>query len=111
MQHRKPVGIQPRWRVPEPPQALVTAMAMVASAALPLFALTSLVPRELVLPVLCLIAIAGAALASLIAWRRGTVRDPQRVTAWDVAGALAFVACATAILSDPRQLVSVTGLL
>lgn len=108
MQHRKPVGIEPRWRVPEPPQSLITAAAMVGTAALPLYLLTALVPRELVLPVLCLIAVAGTALVSLLAWRRGVRRDPQRVTLWDVAGALAFVACAAAILGDPRQ---VAGLL
>jgi hypothetical protein len=50
------------------------------------------------------IAIAGAALVSLYAWQRGHVRDPKRVTAWDLAGALAFAACAAAILADPRHL-------
>jgi hypothetical protein len=104
MQRRKPVEIQSRWRVPEPPQSLITAAAMVGTAVLPLYLLTSLLPRELVLPTLCVIAIAGAALVSLYAWQRGQTRDPKRVTAWDLAGALAFVACATAILSDPRQL-------
>ena len=108
MQHRKPVGIEPRWRIPEPPASLITAAAMVGTAAIPLYLLTSLVPRELVLPVLCLIAIAGTALVSLLAWRRGVRRDSQRVTLWDVAGALAFVACASAILSNPQQLASLT---
>jgi Na+/melibiose symporter-like transporter len=106
MQRRKPAGLHSRWRIPEPPQSLFTLTAMAASAALPLYALTTLVPRELVLPALCLIAVAGAAIASLVAWRRGSVRNPQRVTAWDVAGALAFVACAAAILSDPQQIVA-----
>ena len=81
---------------------------MVASAALPLLLLASLLPRPLVLPALCLIAIAGAGVAAFIAWRRCTARESQDVTAWDVAGALAFVACASAILSNPEQVISLT---
>jgi hypothetical protein len=104
MQRRKPAGFHPRWRIPEPPQSLLTLTAMAASAVLPLYLLNALVPRELILPALCLIAIAGAAVVSLVAWRQGSIRNPQRVTAWDVAGALAFVACAAAILSDPQQI-------
>ena len=104
MQRRKPVEIQSRWRIPEPPQSLITAAAMVGTAVLPLYLLTSLLPRELVLPTLCVIAIFAAALVSLYAWQRGQARDAKRVTAWDLAGALAFVACAAAILGDPRHL-------
>ncbi len=81
MQHRKPAGIDPRWRIPAPPQALVTLTAMAATVVLPLFLLTSLLPRELVLPVLCLIAVASAALVSLFAWQRSVTNDQQRVTA------------------------------
>jgi hypothetical protein len=107
MQPRKPADFHPRWRLPEPPPALLTATAMIATAALPLYVLTSAVPRDLVLPVLCLIAVAGAAIASFVAWWRGSVRRPDRVTDWDIAGALAFVACAAAILSDPLQVTTV----
>ena len=30
------------------------------------------------------------------------------VTAWDVAGAMAFIACASAILSNPEHMISLT---
>jgi hypothetical protein len=109
MQHRKPAGLDPRWRIPEPPQALVTLTAMVATVVVPLFLLTSLIPRPLVLPVLCLIAIASAAMVSFFAWHRGLTNDRQRITAWDIAGALAFVGVAAAILSNPDQVALLTN--
>jgi hypothetical protein len=108
MQRRKPAGIYPQWRIPEPLQIQIKLAAMAAAAALPLLLLGSLVPRPLVLPALCLIAIAGAGAAALIAWRRGVAFESQTVTAWDVAGALVFVACASAILSNPEQVMSLT---
>jgi hypothetical protein len=108
MQRRKPAGVHLRWRIPEPLHTQIKLAAMVALAALPLLLLASLVPRPLVLPVLCLIAIAGAAIVSLVAWSRGAVRDAQHVTAWDVAGALAFIACAAAVMSNPEQVAHLT---
>jgi len=105
MQRRKPAGIHARWRIPEPLHTQITLAAMAATAALPLLLLAALLPRPLVLPTLCLIAIAGAAIASLVAWRRGAAHNSRNVTAWDVAGALAFIACAAAILSNPDHLV------
>jgi hypothetical protein len=101
MQRRKPAGIH--WRIPEPLHTQTKLAAMAATAALPMLLLALFVPRPLVLPVLCLIAVAGAAAASLVAWKRGSVRDAHHVTAWDVAGALAFVGCAAAMLSNPEQ--------
>jgi hypothetical protein len=103
MQHRKPAGIYPNWRIPDPLRTHGKLAAMAAGAALPLLLLTALLPRPLVLPVLCLIAIAGAAVLSLVAWKRGSVRDATHVTLWDVAGALALVGCAAAMLSNPEQ--------
>lgn len=82
---------------------------MVAIAATPLFVLATVFPRPLVLPVSCLIAITGALVLSLIAWRRGVVWSSQHVTAWDMAGALAFIACGAAILSDPNQIAALTA--
>ena len=93
----------PQWRIPEPLQTHARLAAMVAIAAAPLLLLGSALPRPLVLPVLCLIAIAGAGVVSLIAWRRGATRQPDHVTAWDVAGALLFVGFAAGMLSDPAQ--------
>src|SRR5262245_31879860 len=108
MQRRRTDGFFPRSRLPEPLKSQVKLAIMVATAALPLLLVALVVPRPLVLPVLCLIAIAGAVIASLIAWQRGVVDNPRRITAWDVAGALAFVACAAAIMSDPNQVASLT---
>jgi hypothetical protein len=108
MQHRKPAGIHPKWRIPEPLHSQLMLAARVASAALPLLLLASVLPRPLVLPVLCLIAIVAAGVVSFIAWKRGAARESQDVTAWDIAGAFAFVACASAILSNPEQVISLT---
>jgi hypothetical protein len=108
MQRPKPAGIHPRRRIPEPLHTQMKLAAMAATAALPLWLLAALLPRPLVLPTLCLIAIAGAGIVSFVAWQRGTVRDSQRVTAWDAAGALAFIACAAAILSNPEQVTYLT---
>jgi hypothetical protein len=99
MQHR---------RISQPLQDQITLAAMVAIAATPLFVLASVVPRPLVLPVLCLVAIAGALVASLIAWRRGIVWNRPHITVWDVAGVLAFIACAAAIMSDPNHVAALT---
>lgn len=108
MQRRKPAGHHPRWRTPEPLQSQINLAAMVASAAIPLLLLASLVPRPLVLPTLCLVAIAGAGMAALIAWSRGVNMDSQNLTAWDIAGGLTFIACASAILSNPKDVIALT---
>ena len=97
-----------RRRTSQPLQDQIKLAAMVAIAAAPLFLLASVVPRPLVLPVLCLVAVAGALIASLIAWRHGFVWNSRHVTAWDVAGALAFIACAAAIMGDPNQIAGLT---
>jgi hypothetical protein len=109
MERRKPAGLHWQRRVPEPLQTIIKIAAMVAIAAAPLMVLTSLFPRPLVLPVLCLVAIAGAGTAALFAWTRGKVHDRQRIIAWDVAGALAFIACAAAIMSNPEQVAVLTS--
>ena len=108
MQRRKPAGIHPQWRKPEPLNFQIKLAAMAASAALPLLLLASWLPRPLVLPTFCLVAIAGAAVASFVAWRRNAAPDSRNVTAWDVAGALAFVGCAAAIMSNPEQMIVLT---
>jgi hypothetical protein len=108
MQRRKPAGHHPRWRMPEPWQSQINLAAMVAIAAIPLLLLAWLLPRPLVLPALCLVAIAGAGIAALVAWSRGVNVDSRNVTAWDVAGALTFIACASAILSNPEHVIALT---
>jgi hypothetical protein len=108
MRRRNAAGIRPYRKILEPLQPHVKLAAMAATAAVPLLLLSSLLPRQLVLPVLALIAIAGAAIVSSIAWGRGAVRHSPQVTAWDVAGALAFVGFAAAMLSDPEQVINLT---
>jgi ABC-type Fe3+-siderophore transport system permease subunit len=80
-------------------QAKLAAMAVTAA----LLLLATQLPRSLVLPVFSLFALAGAVLVSFIAWRRNDNRNAQHVTAWDVAGAFAFVGFAAAMLSKPDQ--------
>jgi len=94
--------------MPEPLQSQIVLAAMVAVAAIPLLVLASIVPRPLVLPTLCLVAIAGAGVAALVAWSRGVDIDSPKVTAWDAAGALTFIACASAILSNPEHVIPLT---
>ena len=108
MQRRTPAGRHPRWRMPEPLQSQINLAAMVAVAAVPLLLLALLLPRPLVLPTLCLIAIGGAGIAAFVAWSRGMNFNSPDVTAWDVAGAMAFIACASAILSNPEHMISLT---
>jgi hypothetical protein len=98
-----------RRRTSQPLEDQVTLAAMVAIVAAPLFVLTAAVPRPLILPVVCLIAVAGALFVSLIAWRRGIAWNSHRVTAWDVAGAFAFIACAAAIMGDPNDVAALTS--
>ena len=84
----------------------LTLAALAAAAVAPFALLVSLVPRAQVLPVLCLMALTGAALVSLAAWWRGARRHGERVTAWDVAGALAFIGFAAGMLSEPQSVVA-----
>ncbi|MPZ37481.1 MAG: hypothetical protein GEU95_05360 [Rhizobiales bacterium] len=78
---------------------------MAAIAAAPLLLLATVLPRPLVLPTLCLVAIAAAGVVSLIAWRNGAPRQAQHVTAWDIAGALAFIGFAAGMLSSPENVI------
>ena len=71
MQRRIPAVHHPRWRMPEPLQHQINLAAMVAIAAIPLLLLALLLPRPLVLPTLCLVAIAGAGIAAFVALGRG----------------------------------------
>jgi hypothetical protein len=108
MRRRNAAGIRPYRKILEPLQPHFKLAAMAAIAALPLLLLSALLPRPLVLPVLCLIALAGATIAALLAWGRGAVRNSRQVTAWDVAGALAFIGFAAAMLSNPEQVIYLT---
>ena len=86
------------------PHAAMAAMA--ALAAVPLLLLAAVVPLGLVLPVLSVVFLTAAALLALIAWRRHTKRNSERITVWDVCGACAFVGFAAAILSKPENILT-----
>jgi hypothetical protein len=77
--------------------------AVVVLTAAPLVAIALLAPPPLILPTasLALLALAGA--LALFAWRSGARRHSTSITSWDVAGALAFIAFAAAILSQPEN--------
>jgi Flp pilus assembly protein TadB len=74
-----------------------------------LLAIVSLVPPILVLPVVSLATIAGAAVAALFAWWCGADRHSSSITSWDVAGALAFIGFAAGILTDSEQILRLFG--
>jgi hypothetical protein len=109
MRRHKTAGVSAYRQLRALLQPHLALAGMTAIAALPLFLLASLLPRPLVLPVLCLIAIGSAAIVACIAWSRNSARDSQHVTAWDVAGALAFIGFAAAMLSDPEQAFSLAN--
>jgi hypothetical protein len=108
MRRRNTVGIGSYRKLLKPLQPHADLAAIVVAAALPILLLSLLLPRPLVLPVLCLVSIAGAAVALFVAWRRGAVRHSPRVTAWDVAGALAFIGFTAGMLSNPEQVIYLT---
>jgi len=57
----------------------------------------------LLLPSMCLVAIAGAAVVALAAWCLSSDRHGAGITLWDVSGAYAFIGFAAGMLSDPQQ--------
>jgi hypothetical protein len=77
--------------------------AIVLLAAVPLLGIAALAPPPLILPIVSLVLIAAAGIVAWFAWRTGAARHAATVTAWDLAGALAFVGFAAAILSKPEN--------
>jgi hypothetical protein len=78
---------------------VIAAGAVLAAASLISF---WLMPPQLLLPTVCLAALATACAVGLIAWR-SRARAQRRPNYWDVAGALTFIAMCAAILSEPDQ--------
>ena len=67
-------------------------------------------PAAQVLPMLSLVWLAAAGAAALLAWRSEAERDPNAITLWDVAGALALFGFAAGMLSEPAQVARLFGL-
>jgi len=83
-----------------------TLAALAAAAAAPLLLLVTLLPRALVLPVFCLLALTGAALVAAVAWIGSARRHSDRITPWDIAGALVFIGFAAGAISDPDRVLA-----
>jgi threonine/homoserine/homoserine lactone efflux protein len=89
------------------PHAALAGLTVLAAAPIALIAI--LVPRPLVLPVLCVAAIAAAAVCALYAWARGVSKRGDTLTVWDVAGACALIGCGAAMLSEPENVLNLLG--
>jgi len=87
-------------------QVVLGALALAAVA--PFALVASLVPYTLVIASMSLVALTGAALvAAYAAWRKAAWTG-ETVTAWDVAGGLAFVGFCAAMLSEPAHVLSLS---
>jgi hypothetical protein len=85
------------WEVPRGAIAI-----LLCSGAALIVAVAWLLPRALVLPTVSVAAVLAAALTALIAWSRPRNPQSERVTYWDVAGALTLIGVCAALLSDPE---------
>jgi hypothetical protein len=88
-------------------QAILALLALGAAA--PFALLASLVPSTLVLACMSLLALSIAALTAAYAAWRGLSWTGETVTAWDVAGGLAFIGFSAAMLSEPANILPITA--
>jgi hypothetical protein len=79
----------------------------VVIALTPLALSGSVVPHDLVLPATCTLFLVLAALVAICAWRTRCVAAAERVTYWDVAGALTLIGFWAAAMIDPDQMVRI----
>ena len=89
-----------RWDGPSLALVALTA-ALAAASAGAMWAL----PRALLLPSLSVLMVALAAVVAFAAWRWREPQRPNRVTYWDIAGALTLFGIAAALLSDPAEVI------
>jgi hypothetical protein len=97
---RRPAA--PSDSAPGPVFALLLSLALPGIAFL--VAIATL-PRTLALPVLCVAALGAAGILAAAAWKTRAQNQPHP-NYWDVAGALAFVGFAAAILSKPESVLT-----
>jgi hypothetical protein len=83
--------------------AVLIGVAAVLSVTILVLFLARL-PHGLVLPAVGVAALIAGAGVALFAWLFGSRRKPDRISAWDFAGALLFVGFAATVLSRPEQL-------
>jgi hypothetical protein len=82
-----------------------TAATLMATAAIPVLVIALFVPPSLVLPMLSIVAIVNSGVVALFAWCSGAEHSGDRITAWDVSGACAFIGFAAGTLSKPEHVV------
>jgi hypothetical protein len=81
----------------------VTFIAAVVTASAALAYATAMLPRDIVLPLVSIVFFVLAALVALVAWRAAQRAEPDRVSYWDVAGALTFIGICAASMVDADQ--------
>ena len=83
---------------------VVLLAALTIAAAVPFLLLASFVPRPLVLPLLSLAALGGAAVLALAAYWLRAPRHVENITLWDLAGAAALIGFAAGMLTGTDQI-------
>jgi 4-hydroxybenzoate polyprenyltransferase len=79
-------------------------LSSVVSLGVPAFAFAAWTfPAPLVLPAFSVVAVMAASCVAALAWTQPHRPRAQRITYWDIAGALAFIGAGAALLSDPEQ--------
>lgn len=63
-----------------------------------------MLPRQLVLPVVCVAALATAGAVAFVAWLH-RASNRSHPTYWDIAGALTLIGMCAAILSEPDEVI------
>ena len=86
-----------------------TLALLALAAAVPVALSIALVSPAAVLPTISLVAFFLAAIGALAAWTFKAKRHGNRVTLWDIAGALVFIGCAAAMLSRPDNVLQLLG--
>lgn len=84
--------------------ALAACWALAILPAAGLAGLPLVVPADVVLPAVSAVAVVAAAVVALAAAAMPASVKPGAVTAWDIAGALALMGCAAAILGEIEPL-------
>ena len=84
------------------PDASVVVLFL--AAAISLIGFVQLIRSAPVLPSLCVMALASAAIVAFAAWSVSSDRNSPGVSLWDAAGAYAFIGFAAGMISDPEQI-------
>ncbi len=102
------MDLRNRHRTEAARQPSLQSVVQIGIAAVLAIAVLALVlarlPHGLVLPAVGAAALIAGAGVALFAWLFGSPRKPDRISAWDFAGALLFVGFAATILSHPEQI-------